>query len=170
MELYILRHAIAADLGQMGARTDDERPLTDEGRRRMQLACQGMARLGLRFDQIVSSPLVRTRQTAELVVAQFDTPLALADELAPGATLRDLRAALRPYESKRRLLVVGHEPDCSTNTAALIGGGNVEFKKGALARIDTPQIEAKAGLLIWLLAPAVLRALGSAEADEQGGD
>lgn len=161
MELYVLRHGIAADLGQLGAQTDAERPLTDEGRRRMHLSCVGMARLGLQVDQVLSSPLVRTRQTAEIVTKALGAPLALAEELEPGCTIRGLQAALEPYLHLRRIMVVGHEPDCSILVGLLMGGGQVEFKKGALARLDLLRIDPGAGSLIWMLAPAVLRLLGS---------
>jgi phosphohistidine phosphatase len=163
MELYILRHAIAAELGHMGARTDAERPLTAEGRKKMRQGAAGMLAMDVRPDSILSSPLVRTLQTAEIVAEVLGAPLELADGLAPGCTLDALRRLLTPYLDRQRLMIVGHEPDLSTLTSVLIGGGRIEFKKAALARVDLSHIAPGAGTLIYHLAPALLRQLAQAE-------
>lgn len=161
MELYILRHGIAADVGQLGARNDAERPLTAEGRDRMEQASIGMRRMDLKLDQIVSSPLVRTRETAEIVAEALGAPLALAPELAPGCTLALLQEALRPYRNCERVLIVGHEPDCSFLAGTLIGTGRMLFKKGSLASIELNRLDSAGGTLRWLLTPALLRMLGT---------
>jgi phosphohistidine phosphatase len=159
MELYFLRHAIAANIGEQGARSDAERPLTPDGAKRMRQGAQGMLRLNLKLDRILSSPLVRTRQTAELVAEVLGAPLELAEGLAPGCELSELQQLLAPFAGTQRLMLVGHEPDMSTLTSELIGGGRIEFKKAALARVDTPRVEGGQGTLIWHLAPGLLRLL-----------
>jgi phosphohistidine phosphatase len=156
MELYFLRHGIAAGVGPRGS-GDAGRPLTKEGIAKMQSAAPGMRRLGLQLDALLSSPLVRVHQTATIVAREFGLELQLADELAPGCDLARLTALLGEYRAAERVMLVGHEPDFSQLIGELTGGSRVLMKKGGLARVDIEQLEAGAGILVWLLPPRALR-------------
>ena len=156
MELYFLRHGIAADVGPDGS-GDAGRPLTKEGIVKMQAAARGMRRLGLRLDALLSSPLVRAHETATIVAREIGLELQLADELAPGCDLARLDALLGEYRAAERVMLVGHEPDFSQLISTLTGGSLVQMKKGGLGRVDIDLLEAGAGTLIWLLPPRALR-------------
>jgi phosphohistidine phosphatase len=158
MELYLLRHAIAADAPPPGG-SDADRALTADGIAKMKAAARGMRRLGIQPDVLLSSPLLRAQQTAEIAAQELGLEVALADELTPGCDLAALAALLRAHPRASRPMIVGHEPDFSGLIRALTGGA-AEMKKGGLARIDADAIEPGAGRLIFLLPPRVLRAIG----------
>ena len=83
-ELYLIRHGVAEERGEKWP-DDTKRSLRADGIARMRRAAKGLARLGVKFDVVLTSPLVRTRQTADIVAAAFDQrpPIVLADSLAP---------------------------------------------------------------------------------------
>jgi phosphohistidine phosphatase len=150
MRLYILRHGVAED--RSPSQRDWDRRLTPAGIAEMRLAAAGMRRLGLRFDAVITSPLVRARETAELVIEGLANPPALQEDerLACGAGLGEYRTLLAPLPEKAHVLLVGHEPDCSRLIADLTGG-EVRMKKASLACVDAAGIAAGAGVLRWLL-------------------
>jgi phosphohistidine phosphatase len=158
MELYFLRHGIAADVGPAGS-GDAGRPLTKEGVTKLKAATRGLRRLGVAPDVLLSSPLVRARQTAEIVAYELELELQLADALAPGCTVERLLDLLGQHRDAERAMVVGHEPDFSAMIGALTGGSRVLIKKGGLGRVDLDVTEAS-GALVWLLPPSALRAAG----------
>jgi phosphohistidine phosphatase len=156
MELYFLRHGIAADAGPDGT-GDAGRPLTKEGIAKMHVGARGVRRLGLRLDALLSSPLVRAHETAAIIARELGLELQLAEKLAPGCDLAQLFALLGEYRGAERVMLVGHEPDFSSMIGALTGGSHVLMKKGGLARIDIERLEQGIGTLTWLLPPRVLR-------------
>jgi phosphohistidine phosphatase len=156
MELYFLRHGIAADVGPAGL-GDAGRPLTKAGITKMQAGGRGMRRLGLRLDALLSSPLARAHETAAIVARELGLELQLAEKLAPGCDLAQLFALLGEYRAAEHIMLVGHEPDFSSLIGALTGGSQVLLKKGGLARVDIERLEQGAGTLTWLLPPRVLR-------------
>ncbi len=159
-ELYLIRHAIAAERGDAWP-DDDKRPLTEDGIARMRKAARGLARLDVTVDVILTSPLVRARQTAEIVAAALDARPALVvmESLAPGAAYAAFVAELEKHARKSRLALVGHEPGLGELASRLIGSRHaIEFKKGAVCRIDLDQIPpAGPGHLRWFLTPRMLR-------------
>jgi phosphohistidine phosphatase len=157
MELYFLRHGIAADVGPDGL-GDGGRPLTKAGIAKMQAAARGMRRLDLRPDALLSSPLVRAHETAAIVARELEIDLQLADQLSPGCDSAQLFALLGQHRAAERVMLVGHEPDLSALIGALTGGSRVLMKKGGLGRVDTDLLEDGAGTLVWLLPPRALRA------------
>ena len=162
VELYLIRHAIAAERGEEWP-DDGKRPLTDEGVARMRKAARGLARLGADIDVIFTSPLVRARQTAEIVAAALDArpSIVTMDALAPGASYAALIADLEKHGRKNRLGLVGHEPGLGEFAGRLIGSRHaIEFKKGAICRIDVEQLPpAGPGHLRWFMSPRILRAI-----------
>ena len=161
-ELYLVRHAIADERGEAWP-DDTKRPLTTDGMTRMKKAARGLARLGVVIDVVLTSPLVRARQTAEILAAEMDPHPAMVntDALAPGATHAALIAELEKHARRPRIALVGHEPGIGELAARLIGSRHpIEFKKGALCRIDFDEFPPGGpGDLRWLLTPKILRAV-----------
>lgn len=144
--LYLLRHGEADHPPTVVFRHDAERTLNAEGRRKMERQARGLKALGLVIDAVVTSPYVRTRQTAEIVAAVYGLQEALleAEELAPGATLKEIRRALKGVEGES-VLVVGHAPDLGEAVGELTGGAAVALGKGWLAWIELEDETPRAG-------------------------
>jgi phosphohistidine phosphatase len=159
MELYLLRHGIAEDWATDGS--DASRRLTGEGIAKLREIARGLRRLEVRPDAILSSPLVRARETAEIVGHVLRVAVQITEPLAPGCGVGQLLRVLDGYTGARALIVVGHEPDMGYLIGAMTGGPPLPLKKGGMARIDLAQTEAGAGTLTWLLPPKILRALGA---------
>ena len=169
IQIYIMRHGIAADLGENGVLNDADRPLTLEGRAKLKQAAVGLRELGLKFNVIFTSPLLRARQTAEVVAEVLDLQhrVKILDSLAPGRQFAqgegghaEIFLELGAYQFDRALLV-GHMPDLSELTSYLLTGNrnlHVEFKKGSLANVEVTSLPPRGpGLLRWLLTPKQLR-------------
>jgi phosphohistidine phosphatase len=159
IELYFLRH------GDAGSRetwkgSDAQRPLSEQGVARIEQAAAALALLGLPVDVILTSPLLRARQTAQIVARRLDLLGSLRedDRLAPGFGPEDLGRILREHRGRRGILLVGHEPDFSGVISACIGGGKLECKKGGVARVDIRDPGSIEGVLVWLIPPRVLAA------------
>ncbi|HEY7292095.1 MAG TPA: phosphohistidine phosphatase SixA [Vicinamibacterales bacterium] len=161
-ELYLVRHGLAEERGDKWP-DDTKRPLTSDGMSRMKKAARGLDRLGVQFDVILSSPLVRARQTADILSAELDDhpPIVNTDALAPGCDFTALVEALDKHARRGRIALVGHEPGIGELAARLIGSRHpVEFKKGAVCRIDLDELPPGGpGDLRWLLTPKILRAV-----------
>lgn len=164
-EIYILRHGIATRRGSDGSFDDSKRKLTAEGREKMQKIARGLKRLAVEVDWIVTSPLVRAVETAQIVAESFETkaPVDFCDGLRPGEAAEKLLSFLAKQPERRRVLLVGHEPDLSSLAARLIGAGpdaNLVLKKGGCCLITSDHLPPKLqGQLIWWLPPRVLRAI-----------
>ena len=159
MNLYILRHGIAVEHGATGYENDDERPLTSKGERKMRMIAEAMKALEISFDSILSSPLVRARQTAEIVADALKSRkrLALTDALAPQASAKPLIEYLNKQGAADDVLLVGHEPFLSRLISLLISGdseASVLLKKGGFCKLSTEHLKhGKCATLEWLLTP-----------------
>jgi phosphohistidine phosphatase len=162
MEIYILRHGIAVERGTPGYKKDADRPLTAEGEDKMRQIAKAMLAMGLKFDLILSSPLVRAQQTAEIVAKELDEELTLTDFLGPDANALELIGEIND-EKPQTVLLVGHEPDLSALISVLISGSsdaNIELKKGALCKLTADKLTfGRCAALNWLLTPKQLRAM-----------
>ena len=161
-ELYLIRHGIAEERGE--AWPDDiKRPLTAEGMSKLRKAARALKSLDVAFDVIVASPLVRTRQTAEIIAAGLDPHphIVTADSLAPGGTAASVLSDLEKHAKRERIALVGHEPGIGELAARLVGTRHpIPFKKGAICRIDVEGLPiAGPGDLRWFLTPKILRAV-----------
>ncbi len=154
MQLIFFRH------GPAGSRTewqgpDGERPLTSDGRAVVAQAAGLLARSGLSVDAVLTSPLTRARQTAEIAADTLGCADRLVDDerLAHGLDRKGLAAIVAEHAGARSLMLVGHEPDFSA-TIAQITGGTVVVKKAAVARVDLDE-QTMRGALVWLLPPRI---------------
>lgn len=157
MRVFIIRHAIAQDRGP--GIVDDERRLTPRGSRRFRRAARGLACLYPAPAAMVSSPLVRARQTARIAMRAWDLPFTLDDALA-GGSVEEVVALLARFPEDATVALVGHEPQLSELLAHLVGvrdAAAVEFKKGGVAVVDLPHGAASPGRLAAFLPPSVLR-------------
>ena len=159
-ELYFVRHGLAEERGDAWP-DDAKRPLTDEGISRMRKAARGLSRLGVSVDIVLTSPLVRARQTAEIVAGELDPRPSLVnvESLTPGGSYAAVVADLEKHSRKTRIALVGHEPMIGELAAKMIGSRHpIEFKKGAVCRIDVEQLPPTGpGDLRWLMTTKMLR-------------
>lgn len=160
MDLLLIRHAEAVPLGEEGSTKDTERPLTATGRTQAATLGQTLSRHGIAVEHLVSSPLVRAQQTAEVLNGVWQLPpesLHTHDELAPGGEFRKLAKFIRKLGAAT-VAIVGHEPDLSELTGWLIGAkkAQITFAKGgvALVRVKGDNELGKGTCkLVWLLTP-----------------
>jgi phosphohistidine phosphatase len=160
--LYLLRHGIAVPAGTPGF-ADDERPLTSVGRQKMRQIARGLAQLRPQLDRIITSPLPRARETAEIVASG----LGLDSELEESDVLRVDRAAEEIAEwlagrTEPDLMLVGHNPNLSDLIGLLTcGRGSPQFcvlRRGGLAVLAGAS---EGGYRIdWVARPRLLRRLG----------
>lgn len=152
MILYFLRHGKA---GEQRSADDDSRELTPAGVKAMRSAVPLWRRLNLRPDLVLSSPLRRARQTAEIVAEALNAPGPLVEErLRPGAAWADFARAMAAHPDARRVLFVGHEPDLSSAIALLSGAASVRMRKGGLACLEFYGVpEPGTGEIAWLIDP-----------------
>jgi len=155
--LYFLRHGLA-DRAAYAGHDDRLRPLTPAGIARMEAEADGMASLDLDCDLVLSSPLTRCLQTAEIAARALGLADVLVAEpaLACGFDFADLADLLAGHPDARAPLLVGHEPDLGLVVSRLTGGADLVFKKGSLARVDLDPGPGLRGELVWLLPPKVL--------------
>jgi phosphohistidine phosphatase len=160
LEVYLIRHGVAAERSKEWP-DDSKRPLTPEGLVRLRKEARALNDLEIGFDQIISSPLVRTRQTADVFaeVLKGHPAVVVSDALAPAGTPAAVMQELTKHVRKARLALVGHEPNLGELAAELIGArAPLEFKKGGLCRIDFDVLPPKGtGRLRWFVTPKMLR-------------
>jgi phosphohistidine phosphatase len=164
MNVYLLRHAHALDVGESGAGSDEERPLSDQGRQQMALVSDAVQRMGLKFDLVLTSPLRRAAETAQELCRYLgmpDSALVTCSPLEPGGSSKKLMKRLRSLEANE-VVLVGHSPDLGQHAAWLIGSRRTEVQiaKAGLAhvRCDAPPRKG-VGALVWLLTPELIASL-----------
>ncbi len=156
--LYLIRHGLA---GQHGDYEDDtQRSLTDEGKRKTRQVAKRLHELGIQFDLILTSPLVRARQTAEILKdVGLGKQLEEAAYLAPGGNLQTWLDWLEGWkDADKSLALVGHEPALSTWAELLLWGetrGNIVLKKAGTIGLTVPVSETAIAhcQLFWLTPP-----------------
>jgi phosphohistidine phosphatase len=163
VNLYLLRHGIAAEPGTPGYEIDSERPLVPKGERRLRKAAAAMKKMELSFDLVLSSPFVRARQTAEIVVEDLKLKkrLKFSDDLVPDGDFQALIQELNGLKpAPENALLVGHEPHLSRFISLLVSGNanaTIEMKKGGLCKLEVENLRAgHCARLAWLLTPAQL--------------
>ena len=167
MLLLVIRHAIAQSREAFAAtgEDDDQRPLTEDGRRRMAAGAAGLHRLVPELDLIAASPLVRAQQTADIVAEEFGhLAIATTTSLRPESDAASFLPWLHRQIGEVRA-VVGHEPHLGTLVTWLLTGleqSRVPFRKGGacLLELASPPRKAEARLR-WALTPSQLRRIGA---------
>ncbi|MGH7813227.1 MAG: phosphohistidine phosphatase SixA [Candidatus Binataceae bacterium] len=162
MMLYVLRHATAEDASAAGA--DGARRLTADSTEKMREAAQGMRAMELKFDLILTSPLARAAETAEIVAEAYGNAPApqVLPALGTGAPAASVVAELRAYAKFESVLIVGHEPQLSAIASIALAGSpdaaHLRLKTGACIAIDLPaRFERGGGELRWMLTNRQLR-------------
>lgn len=166
MELYLLRHGIAAERGSRAYPSDHQRPLTPDGIKKLRRSVRAMQSLGLSFDLILTSPYARARQTADVVADALglEGVLEVSALLEPGGDLQELIADLAS-RTKRidRTLLVGHEPMLSSLISLLLSGEDdldITMKKGGLCKLAIRTVSpGRCATLEWLVTPKQLGAI-----------
>lgn len=161
MQICLVRHAIAVERGTGGYVEDSARPLTPEGRDRMQMAARGLQTL-FEPQAIFTSPILRARQTAGILAGVYGLPVQPLEALATG----DHRAAIVACAAANMdaVALVGHEPWMGELLSMLLTGdaglAQSLFRKGAAALVSTYGAPAPGnGTLEWLIQPGALRRL-----------
>ena len=167
MNLFILRHA-SAGLKRLNPILDVKRPLDKDGKAQCLQLAHVLNALKLNFDLVVSSPLKRAQQTAQLVATEtgYEQKLLISNALAPGATFAQFQRLLRDCAPYENVLVVGHNPNITQFLGHLLGVGThddpattparIRLRKGSLARVNLTRGTA---ILQSLIDPRVVRAL-----------
>lgn len=150
MRLYFLRHG-KADWPDW-KKPDDERPLTKAGRKEMHEVGEFIAGCKVQVDFVLTSPLPRAEQTADIAAEHLKVVCREEKMLAPGFSAQDVPRLLRKYPQDS-LMLVGHEPDFSSVIETLTGG-NVKMAKAGLALVDYGGKESR---LLWLVPPKISR-------------
>ena len=162
LELYLIRHGIAAERGDEYP-DDSKRPLTGAGIKRLQREARALDALDVTLEHIIASPLVRTKQTADVLAACLKSKptVTTSDALAPAGTPAAVIQELGRHMRKGRIALVGHEPNIGELAGRLIGArAPLEFKKGGICRIDFEVFPPKGtGQLRWFVPPRMLRSM-----------
>jgi phosphohistidine phosphatase len=156
MEIYLLRHGIAEERSPSGS--DAARRLTAEGREKLRRVLERARGANVRPSLVLTSPLVRAVETAELAaeILSYRGALLKSNALAPDASPQDLWSEVRGHSGEDAVLLAGHEPLFSASTAYLLAcpALRFEFRKGALVRIDVERVSGEPrGVLQWVLTP-----------------
>lgn len=154
MKIIFIRHAAAID--RCADITEERRYLTPKGRDFFRETARTMLKKGIEPDLIITSPLLRAVQTADILAEglTYRGPLAAVDELEPGFDLHRLQQLLSRFQPVSELVLVGHEPDLSCIISALLGLTNgFSFKKGSALRLSIDPAELKGNAAFkWLAA------------------
>jgi len=160
MNLYLMRHANAG-LSRGNTALDDKRSLIKEGKEQCILMARVLSALNVQVDVVVSSPLKRSLQTAQLVGTElgYDSKVEISSALEPGADFADFQDMLAKYAGYEGVLAVGHNPNVFQFLGRLItgnGGAAIRMRKCSVARVD---MDRHPPLLQWLIDPRSARAI-----------
>jgi phosphohistidine phosphatase len=166
MDIYLLRHASA---GQYSPRTnDDKRPIDKTGEQQSHDVGRALAALDPELAAIISSPLTRAMQTAEIVAGElgYKDKIVTDGALRPEASYEQFEDLLARYGKKTAIMVVGHNPSMTEFLIRMLSGSEstafIDFKKGALAKVE--KYDHQPAVLKWCLTPKVVRAIQKASA------
>jgi phosphohistidine phosphatase len=167
VDVYLLRHAIAVNAAELPPGADP--PLTEKGAKRLRKAARGLRRLGIKFDAILTSPLARAQQTAQIVADALglEDRLSVIEALKPDSSAEELLSGLGDHANRASVLLVGHEPLLGDTASYLLTmkknvNINVALKKGGLIRIEVDSLPPRnPGTLHFQLTPKILRRLGA---------
>ena len=163
MIVYFLRHA-SAGKKMLNSTKDERRPLDEEGILQARYVGRLLTNMDVQVECILSSPFKRAMQTASLVANElaFENPVHTEDALRPEATFEQFQEMLAGYKKHEAVILVGHNPSFTEFFSKMIsettGAAQVEFKKGAVAKVE---LRGRSGTLHWLVTPRIARTLQS---------
>lgn len=171
MKLLVIRHGRAGSAEEFvkTSDNDDLRPLTGDGQERMRHAAAGLHRFVKTLDILASSPLVRARQTADIIAGEFGGPqITELNELRPATPLSEFVDWLQDAGAQETIAIVGHDTYLSELVSWLLSGEPdpiVRIRKGAAVMLDLRvrgrrHLGPRSATLLWSLTPRQLRALG----------
>lgn len=167
MQLLVIRHAIAMEQDEFAesGESDDRRPLTKRGVKRMQQVADGLRRIVKTVDHLATSPYVRAVETAEIVSDAFGSePAEICAALVPDIPFEEFEEWARAHANDQVLGIVGHEPHLGALVTWLMTGSGesrVQLKKGGACMLDfDSEIRRNSGTLLWLMTPRQLRVRG----------
>ncbi|MBZ5700503.1 MAG: histidine phosphatase family protein [Acidobacteriia bacterium] len=165
MHLFIVRHGIAIERGAPKCPPDPERFLTEEGIAKTQQSARGVVALGASADLLLSSPYVRSLQTAEIFAEALGFPapkIRKSEALLPGADPLLIFRELAREKLGATVFLFGHAPQLDDLIAYALGSQHAftALKKTGVAQIDLTRISPPAGILVWVAPPKMLRRSG----------
>ena len=166
MKLCLIRHGIAIPKDTPGLISDASRELTPDGMEKMRRNARALRKIGLNLDTVWTSPLIRARQTAEIVADLFDPkpPVEVVRDLGPSGHFEELLIRLQQRKGADTIAMVGHEPSLGEFACFLIGGPRnvaIPFKKGGAACIVMDDFQPPLrGELQWLITPKIMASIG----------
>lgn len=162
MYIYFLRHANAGEPKPNPAK-DEKRPLDERGIEQSHDVGRALAAMNATLDVIISSPLLRALQTAEIVATEMHHGQKVVTDagLRPGATFEEFEQLLTRHSRTEAIMVVGHNPNLSQFLNKLLPGGNgaspIEMRKASIAKIEKEG--RNSAILKWYMTPKVVRAI-----------
>jgi len=166
MDIYFLRHASAGQASVSG--NDEKRPIDKTGEQQSRDVGRALAALDLKLDDIISSPLTRAMQTAQIAAGELGhkNKLAIEDALRPEASYEEFEDLLARYGKSEAIMLVGHNPSMTEFLNRMLAGSDsasfIDFKKGAVAKVEKDAREG--AILKWCMTPKVVRAIQQASA------
>jgi phosphohistidine phosphatase len=166
MDIYFLRHASAGHYNPAG--NDDKRPIDKTGVQQSHDVGRALAALDLKLDVVISSPLTRAMQTAEIAAGELGhkNKIVIDDALCPEASYEEFEDLLVRYGKNKAIMLVGHNPSMTEFLNRILAGsdsaGFIDFKKGAVAKVEKD--ESETAVLKWCMTPKVVRAIQQASA------
>lgn len=161
MVIYFLRHANAGTKHFSNPARDEKRPIDKVGEEQSHDVGRALAALGVTANVIISSPLTRAVQTAEIVAQELghEEKLVIDDALRPEATFEQFKALLNRHKDKVAVMVVGHDPSMTEFVNRVLSGGGplaaVEMKKGGVAKVEKEL--RRPAVLRWCMTPKVVQ-------------
>jgi phosphohistidine phosphatase len=162
MKIYIMRHGDAATMEEAGVTTDEARPLTEAGYNEVETMARLLGRMGVEPDLILSSPLVRARQTADIISSHFGerTGVTNSVDMAPGGSPGGVLAQILRHGRPAETVLTGHMPDVGMLAGYLAWNqpdAFIRFRTAGICRIDLPDDNPAPGYgdLRWLMPPRI---------------
>ena len=161
MVIYFLRHANAGQKQFSNPAKDEKRPIDKAGELQSHDVGRALAAVGVTANVVISSPLTRAVQTANIVAREigYEEKIALDDALRPEASFEQFRALLSRHKDKAVIMVVGHDPSMTQFVNRVLSGGRtmgaIEMKKGGVAKVQT-ELRGPA-VLRWCMTPKVVQ-------------
>jgi phosphohistidine phosphatase len=171
MDIYFLRHANAGE-AKLNSTADEKRPIDELGTRQSHDMGSALRDMKVGVDVIISSPLLRAVQTAEIAAAElgYAEEVVLDDALRPEATYDDFQQLLQRYAKNDSIMVVGHNPSLTMFLNKFLAAGSafnaIELKKGAVAKVEKDG--RNPALLKWCITPKLVRAIQQARPATRG--